>query len=150
MVYGPLLHEVDNKESLNTSAGTFFNNVVAGETPEETLLAGGGSWVDVRDVANAHVLSLTTEKAGGERFIASGGGYVWQDWLDVCNKVAPSLGLTKLQKGKPGAGKGAVIPGVYDATKSQTILGLHYHTMEETATSMLTEFKERGWLSHLA
>lgn len=38
------------------------------------------SWVDVRDLARAHVLSLTTEAAGGNRIIVAVGPFKWQDW----------------------------------------------------------------------
>lgn len=49
------------------------------KTPEE--LAGvQGSFVDVRDVARAHVRALEVGKAGGERVIVSAGEFIWQDW----------------------------------------------------------------------
>ena len=35
--------------------------------------------VDVRDVADAHVLALTTEDAGGQRFVLAAQNFQWQD-----------------------------------------------------------------------
>ena len=65
------------------------------------ICGSGGSWVDVRDCALAHVLSLEKSAAGGERMIIASPGmftfkkilyffffpsycpidhWVWQDW----------------------------------------------------------------------
>ena len=44
------------------------------------LFGRRSEWIDVRDVALAHVLALQKEGAGGERIIISSGKWVWQDW----------------------------------------------------------------------
>lgn len=49
------------------------------KTPEE-LSGVQGSFVDVRDVARAHVRALEVEGAGGQRIITSAGEFIWQDW----------------------------------------------------------------------
>ncbi len=36
-------------------------------------------WVDVRDVAQGHVLALSVPAAGGERICLVAGDFVWQD-----------------------------------------------------------------------
>lgn len=43
---------------------------------EEVLCKQGSAYVDVRDLAEAHVKSLEKEKAGGERIIVSGGKFI--------------------------------------------------------------------------
>jgi nucleoside-diphosphate-sugar epimerase len=45
----------------------------AGGKTDEQLAEGGQSWVDVRDIANAHVHALEKEEAGGNRFIITAG-----------------------------------------------------------------------------
>lgn len=40
----------------------------------------GTTWVDVRDISEAHVLAIETAEAGGERIIISTEPYAWQDW----------------------------------------------------------------------
>lgn len=47
----------------------------------ESLANTGASWIDVRDLAERHVLALEKEEAGGERFIVSAG---WYRFLRVC------------------------------------------------------------------
>ena len=39
-----------------------------------------GSWVDVRDISQAHVLSLQKEPAGGNRYIVAAGCATMQDF----------------------------------------------------------------------
>lgn len=37
-------------------------------------------YVDVRDIAHAHVLALQKPEAGGNRFIIAAGPFKWQDF----------------------------------------------------------------------
>ena len=40
-------------------------------------------YVDVRDIAQAHVLALQKEQAGGNRFIIAAGPFKWQDFGEL-------------------------------------------------------------------
>lgn len=51
----------------------------AGKTIQ-ALKAKVSSWVDVRDVAEAHVRALLKQEAGGHRIIVSAGNHNWQEW----------------------------------------------------------------------
>lgn len=37
-----------------------------------------GSWVDARDIAQAHIKAIEVPEAGGDRFIISAGNFVWR------------------------------------------------------------------------
>lgn len=116
------------------------------------------SWIDVRDLAEAHVRSLEKEEAGGERIIVSGGTCIrasmilvmfielicllsnfapglfnWKIWLDAKNgkRVIP------IDNAKANI--------VYDLSKSDKVLGIKYRGVEETEKDILKSFKERGW-----
>ena len=54
-------------------------NTVRGNKTEAELASFNGSWVDVRDLASAHVLAAQKAEAGGERMIVSGGKFFLQD-----------------------------------------------------------------------
>jgi len=72
----PAIHALTTPSSLNTSASFFYNHVAlpnSGGATNEFLASTGTCWIDVRDLANAHVLSLEKEAAGGERIIVSAG-----------------------------------------------------------------------------
>lgn len=177
-VFGPVIHDVSSPSALGTSAGDWYNSVVrpdmGGKTLEVITTVGGG-WVDVRDIALAHVLALQKNEAGGERLLISKGEFVYQDFstsvylfrlssavendfdpttnhipaVDTANALSPSPipSHTDLPKGKPGAGKDFVPKIVYDPSKASKILGpeLVYHTIEETTRDILADFEKRGW-----
>ncbi|KAJ7829525.1 NAD-P-binding protein [Mycena olivaceomarginata] len=88
--------------------------------------AGGGCWIDVRDLALAHVRALKKEEAGGERIIITAGAFSWQDGV--------------LLEGTPGAGKNAVHLLRYKNEKSIRILGLEYRSMEDTAAAAIKDY----------
>lgn len=46
----------------------------------EALTTTGSSWIDVRDLAEAHTRALEKAEAGGERIIVCVEPFVWQDW----------------------------------------------------------------------
>ncbi|KAJ6616017.1 NAD-P-binding protein [Mycena sp. CBHHK59/15] len=136
-VFGPTIHAVSNPDALNTSARDFYAKLTAPSPPPSLHL--GSCWVDVRDLARAHVLALLRAEAGGERVIVSAGPFVWQDWLDAAPRSP------KFEKGVPGAGKSAVHLIRYDASKSQRVLGMTYRSMEETTKDTVADWEAKGW-----
>lgn len=62
--------------------------------------------VDVRDLAAAHVLAISVEEAGNNRFAISKQPYTWQICLDeVANDEQVKKAWPKIPTGKPGADK---------------------------------------------
>jgi hypothetical protein len=59
------INEAANAASLGTSAAEWYNTVVLGTKSDDVLATSGSSWVDVRDVALAHVRAIQKEEAGG-------------------------------------------------------------------------------------
>ncbi|KAF8917831.1 hypothetical protein CPB85DRAFT_1373979 [Mucidula mucida] len=143
----PTIHEVSDPSALNTSAKQWYNTVAKednGLSPEALLT--GSCWIDVRNLGEAHVLSLEKAAAGGERIIISAGHFVWQDWLDAANSLSPSpIPSHTLPKGVPGSGKNATHMIKYDTAKEARILGLKLTTKEELARDTLADFEARGW-----
>ncbi|KAJ7657233.1 D-lactaldehyde dehydrogenase [Mycena polygramma] len=126
-VHGPMIHEVSTPDALGLSMA-----------PPEALQTGN-CWVDVRDVPRALVLALLREPAGGERIIIDAGPFVWQEWLDALPDSP------KYQKGVRGAGKNVVDRIRYDASKSKRVLGMEYHSLEDTARDTIADWEARGW-----
>ncbi|KAJ4470790.1 D-lactaldehyde dehydrogenase [Lentinula aciculospora] len=167
-IFGPIIHEVTSPAALNTSTSDWYNSVVrsdmGGKSLDEIAVVGNG-WVDIRDVALAHVLAFQKEKAGGERLIILEGDFSYQDFtyisdqptktkffydsVDAANALSPSPIPSHMDfpKGNPGAGKKGKPIFPYDASKAPRILGpeLVYHTKEETTRDMLADFERRGW-----
>jgi nucleoside-diphosphate-sugar epimerase len=72
----PGIHELSGPENLNTSLLAWYNNVVLGKSLE-TSATDGSCWIDVRDLAEAHVRAIQVDVAGGERIIVSDGTWEW-------------------------------------------------------------------------
>ncbi|KAH6903380.1 D-lactaldehyde dehydrogenase [Coprinopsis sp. MPI-PUGE-AT-0042] len=143
-VFGPPIHEVSTSDALNVSVRHWWDNVVSDKPKTEQALAFSSSWVDVRDLADAHVLALEKDAAGGERIIVSAGGFVWQEWLDIANSIQPSpLNNHKLPVGFPSVKKAYNL--TYDTTKEKTILGIKHRSKEEVTRDHLEDFAKRGW-----
>lgn len=68
-----MIHAVEKPEDLGTSAHELFEVLYKNSKSSGELVASVNSWVDVRDIAQAHVVALQKPKAGGERILVSVG-----------------------------------------------------------------------------
>lgn len=64
MTFGPVVHDVRNAAELNESNANLWKVAVGEPLPEARVPV----WVDVRDLAQAHVEALLSERAGGKRY----------------------------------------------------------------------------------
>ncbi|KAJ8507196.1 hypothetical protein ONZ45_g10404 [Pleurotus djamor] len=152
-VFGPVIHEAATREHLNSSSAAILRILLTPSDaptalPPDVLKSTGSCWVDVRDLAEAHVRALEIPEAGSERVIISAGPYVWQDWLDAANTLTPPLSLPselKVTSGVPGSGAGAIHKIVFNNAKAAKLFGLKYHTMQETVREVLEDIPRRGW-----
>ncbi|TDL16059.1 NAD-binding protein [Rickenella mellea] len=142
-VFGPVLHDVSSPAALNTSVKDVYESLLGGTKTPEQLQNFQGSWVDVRDVALAHVRALERPEAAGKRFIISSSNFVWQDWFDAANTL--SIPGVNVPKGEPGAGAKVTHRHVYDTTRAKEELGIKFIDMKTTAKDMIDDFKKRGW-----
>ncbi|KAH7921679.1 NAD(P)-binding protein [Leucogyrophana mollusca] len=151
-VFGPTIHDVASPSALNISTLEWHKFIVhptsSGAT-NEFLATRGGGWVDVRDLAEAHMLALEKEAAGSKRIIINAGVWKWQDFLDAANAISPPPKLSQpLPVGNPGAGSAdpaAIHMLVFKTDRARDIFGLKYHTIAETTEDMLADFESRGW-----
>ncbi|KAF8879132.1 hypothetical protein BD779DRAFT_1552618 [Infundibulicybe gibba] len=145
MVYGPCLHDVATPADLNlTSLDWYTNMILRDHISVDPRIPNDRPWVDVRDVATAHVLALEKPEAGGERIIICAGPSVWQEWLNAANALfPPGTSRWKFAQGDPGGKITHMMK--YDTSKAARILGMKYRTMEETITDILADYQRRGW-----
>ncbi|KAH6890876.1 D-lactaldehyde dehydrogenase [Coprinopsis sp. MPI-PUGE-AT-0042] len=141
MVFGPMLGEGSLPQTISGSVRMFWYNVVSEAPKTKEQLGGPALWVDVRDLAEGHVLALEKEKAGGERIFVSAGHGVWQDLVDVVHKLNP--GGRKLSPGFPDVSREAPIK--ISSTKAADILGIKARSVEEMVKATLEDFAERGF-----
>ncbi|CAE6520424.1 unnamed protein product [Rhizoctonia solani] len=120
--YGPA-DQVTNIHDLNTSIAQIYA-VFEGKT---LMPISGYVWVDVRDIALAHVLAIESAAAANQRYLIAGGIYSPQQVIDYMWEKYPERAKEKnISKGTPDKlwPEGGVFD--VDATKSQSDLGLKY------------------------
>ncbi|KAK6358151.1 methylglyoxal reductase (NADPH-dependent) gre2 [Orbilia blumenaviensis] len=124
-VFGPVIHSVKDAESINTSVFLLYK-YIAGLNPKVEEGPAPKAYVDVRDVADAHIRALEVEEAKGQRFFNVGGAFTWQEVVDILRKH------NKLTKNDyPPTGE--VVPSyVYNNAKSKEVLGLNYISLEDS------------------
>ncbi|KAF9257405.1 NAD(P)-binding protein [Marasmius fiardii PR-910] len=156
IVYGPTTNYVPSPEDLGASPADWYNILMtkdAGGGSPQSLEAKRFCWVDVRDVAEAHVRALIKREAGGKRIIVSAEPFSWQEWLDVANSLSPSpYKKHPLARGNPGTGRGEPWC-TYITERAKRVLGMsneegvgwRYKTKEETARDTLVQFAAKGW-----
>lgn len=137
MVYGPALHTITSLDKLNTSSADIYRLINGSEktVPETTFWA----FVDVRDVAEAHVLAYENAEAANQRYFTVSGGYTFQMICDIIRKHFPEK-RDLVPEGTPGE----EYPDVYkvDNGKARRQLGLSFRDLETTIVDMVKEFVE--------
>jgi len=142
MVFGPIIHQVEAPEQLNTSVANFWA-YVTGKKTDDDLTTPAGNWVDVRDVALAHYLALTLPEAGGNRFIVSNGPFCGQDIVDVLHSF-PGDPLPNVPRGHPGSGAEIdKASNVFSGKKAEEVLGIEYTSLQVSVEDMYKSLKER-------
>lgn len=109
---------------LNTSNRIVHGVVSAGESsPVPPTRAP--VWVDVQDVAVAHVRALSTPEAGGKRFLLAAGVYCNQEIADVAREVAAAgkLSSNRIPVGEPGRREAHLHFGI-DVREAEEVLGM--------------------------
>ncbi|KAH6907386.1 D-lactaldehyde dehydrogenase [Coprinopsis sp. MPI-PUGE-AT-0042] len=140
-VFGPPLGDATSPETLSGSLKYFYDFLLPKEPKPREALGSPSVWVDVRDVAEAHVLALEKEKAGGERILVVAEAFIWQDFVDVAFNL--NLPDRKLSKGFPELSRD--LSYSVSTKKSKEILGLNYRSKEETVKDTFEEFARRGF-----
>lgn len=101
-VFGPQKFDSEVKENLNTSLDMI--NKIIRNGPDQQLGPGAFGAVDVRDVADAHLVAFENEKAEGKRLLLNCDRFTSQTIVDILNEGLPEL-KGKIPLGTPGSDK---------------------------------------------
>ncbi|RAH68788.1 SDR family oxidoreductase [Aspergillus aculeatinus CBS 121060] len=131
MIYGPNINATADLARLNSSSMDIYRFMSpqsrsSDPVPENMFW----SFVDVRDVAEAHLRAYQVIEAGNERFFICKSNFTYQQFVDALRANLLDI-KGRVPIGNPGAGE--VPSDVYtiDTSKSQRILGLKYRPLEE-------------------
>ncbi|KAF9560631.1 NAD-P-binding protein [Agrocybe pediades] len=146
VVLGPTLQDVKKSSDLTGSPNLWYQKVVKDQDDDPLNTTPFYPYVDVRDLAAAHVNALTKEAAGGKRLLICAGSIGWQDTRDIVYSLRPDLYESGvLPRGKHDS-KTSILWD-YNGEKAKSILGLEYRDIKHIALDMITDFERRGWLS---
>ncbi|KZV66778.1 D-lactaldehyde dehydrogenase [Peniophora sp. CONT] len=131
--FGPYSHPVSSIADFGESVHRLHTIVTQGRL-QNALLESGTGWIDVRDIALAHVLAGQKDEAGGQRILISAGNCVVADLNKMAHSIDPSL---------PESTIGVRSDNLYmfDTSKMRRVLGLEPRSLEETIRDSLAFFR---------
>jgi len=88
LIFGPPIQPVESLDKLNYSNGVFYSlfNGSNSSVPPTSF----PSYIDVRDLAYAHVKALTTPEAANKRFLIGGAKMTYSAIVDTLRKLSES------------------------------------------------------------
>ncbi|KAJ6108516.1 hypothetical protein N7523_009839 [Penicillium sp. IBT 18751x] len=134
LVFGPIVHYLNSLEAINTS-NQRMRNIIQGQMKEKIAPTGTFLWVDVRDVALAHVRAIEVPEAGGHRFFITAGYFSNKEIVDIVRDTHPELEPKLPPKDAPGDFPEEIFE--FDNSKSLQILGLKYHSFKDTISDTI-------------
>ncbi|KAI1372450.1 ketoreductase [Hypoxylon crocopeplum] len=128
--FGPVQRNLPSLEAMNTSNHR-IRDMIQGKMKEGLPpTAPVFTFIDVRDVALAHLRAMTVPEAGGNRFYIVGGHFSNKRIADIIRNAHPELA----DKLPPEDAKDDIPADVYrfDNSKSRKMLGMEYTSLEES------------------
>lgn len=143
LVIGPVKPYGPGVDNINTS-NERTRNILQGKTKQDLGRTGTYIWVDVRDVAEAHVAAFEKPEAGGKRFFLVGGTFTNQTIADTVVKNFPEYKDNVPEKREPNDGYPEGGYYSFDNTRSKEVLGIKYRSFEESIVDLVKSLKELG------
>lgn len=137
-VFGPqAFDEGAKRDHLNTSLEVI--NKIINLKPDSEIPPNKGGWVDVRDVAKAHVVAFEKDEAKGQRLLVNAGRFSCQLIIDILNADVPEL-KGKIPVGEPGLDKKAIATlAKVDNHKTNELLGFKYIDLKTSVVDTVTQ-----------
>ncbi|CEL00426.1 hypothetical protein ASPCAL00028 [Aspergillus calidoustus] len=144
-IFGPTIPDVKGPDSLKSSSALFYNAVVNNNNffGTDPLTSPSHAWVDVHDVAAAHVKALETPGVARERIIVSAGSWVWQDMINTALSLPKSI--YRPHRDVTGPREVTMRLITFETGKQKRILGLSLRSLEECVRDILLDYAKRGW-----
>ncbi|KZF22893.1 NAD(P)-binding protein [Xylona heveae TC161] len=143
MVFGPVINYLNDLSSINTS-NSRVADLIQGKWKNEIPPTGLILWVDVRDVALAHVKAFELDSAAGKRHFIIAGYYSNKETADIVRKNFPELASKLPTESTPGGDypEGAK-PG-FDNSRAVNELGIKFRPYEESVVDLVKSLQAIG------
>jgi nucleoside-diphosphate-sugar epimerase len=146
MVFGPVVHYLASLDSINTSNERIVD-CVRGKWRDAIPSAGPVViWVDVRDLAAAHIKAgLEIPEVGGKRLFVTAGLFSNAELARIARRRFPEdaerLPTEETKGGEPPA-EGERFR--FDNSETNRLLGIEYRSFEECVVDTIKNFKALG------
>jgi len=132
MIFGPPLQVVKSKSSINTSTGDVWG-LIDGESVAPT---GFPVFIDVRDIAELHVLATTKDVAKNQRYLTVAGHYDNTQIAAILRKNFPAQAhrIPAVEASEPPPHFGT------DSSKVEKELGIEWIPFEKSIVDTAVEF----------
>jgi nucleoside-diphosphate-sugar epimerase len=142
MVFGPIIHALDSLENMNTSNQRILWTA-QGKFKDEIPASGVHFWVDVRDIAEAHVAAFEKPDAANKRFFTTAGYFSNREIMELTKKNFPEFKEKLPSDSVPG---GSYPDGVYkyDNTRATKELGINWITLEKSVVDTVKSLQAVG------
>jgi len=130
LIFGPPTQGITSTKQLNFSTGysfSLFNGTYGGKEMPGTIFP---SYIDIRDLATAHVRALTAPEAKNKRFLIGGMPFSNTRMVEILRKNFPEL-----EEKLPVGVDQAVVPKIA-AEPGNTALQMQFRPFEETVVDM--------------
>ncbi|KAF1826040.1 NAD(P)-binding protein [Dissoconium aciculare CBS 342.82] len=143
LVLGPIVHYLNSLDSLNTS-NQRIRDIVQGKAKDEIPETGVFLWVDVRDLARAHVLAIEKKDAANKRFFIVAGYFSNREIAEIVAEHYPQYKEGLPTKDTPGGDYPK--DGVYkfDNSRSKEVLGLTYRSLNDSIKDTVKSLQAVG------
>lgn len=136
IVFGPQAFDSEVKETLNTSA-EIINNLLKLK-PDDPVLPLNNAFIDVRDVAKAHVVAFESNNAANQRLLLSESKFSSQLVLDLVHKNFPQF-KSRIAVGTPGIYPDTSGLCKTDNSKTRAIVGFPFIPLEKSVVDTVQQ-----------
>lgn len=138
-VFGPQAFDSDIKDSLNTSS-ELINSAIKLKSGDD-IPGYTGPYIDVRDVAGAHLVAFEKAAAKNQRLVLADGRFAFQDFLDIIHKNFPEEAKARgIAVGSPGSSEEVLANAAkLNFANTEKVMGSRYIDLE---TSVVDSVKQ--------
>jgi len=145
LVFGPVVHHLATLENINTSNERIVTLLKGGWKDKIPDTGAVPLWVDVRDVARAHVVAMEKKELGGERLFTTPGCMSHREIVDIVRRKCPEfkerLPAESVQGGERPKDSEMFS---YDVSKTNTLLGIEWIGLEKSIGDLVESLKGKG------
>ncbi|KAI4133973.1 MAG: hypothetical protein LQ347_001908 [Umbilicaria vellea] len=142
LVLGPIVHYLNSLDALNTS-NQRIRDIMTGKSKDEIPPTGTFIWVDVRDLALAHVKAAELPGAANKRFFITAGYFSNREIADIIRDAYPDLESRLPGKDTKGGEMAKEIYG-YDNKRTVEVLGIKFRTLKESIVDTVKSLQAVG------